>query len=329
MSAVLSWARLSFRLQRLEILLLGGAVLVASALMLWWSIELDAIARAYPACGFFDPASACQAAGQRFSETFSTAEIIIRNTWLVGFAIGLVLGVPLVAREIEQGTAQLAWTIGRSRARWLIGRVGFAALVAIAILGVLAVTTEVLAAAMQPDIDMSRDFNFYGDRGPLIVGRGMLGLGAGVLVGALVGRQLPALLLGVIVVGGLYAASHIAFERWYETEAAVASVYDGFLGGPLWIDNGILLTSGELVSMMEEVRPGLMAHEVWIDDEGVAYATEADLQARRNPIGRDAVLIIPGERQVEIVMRESIVLAGVGGLLIGAATVVTSRRRPV
>ena len=329
MSAVLSWARLSFRLQRLEILLLAGAVLVASALMLLWAFELNGIARAYPECEFFDPVGACQAAGQRFSETFSTAEIIIRNTWLVGFATGLVLGVPLVAREIEQGTAQLAWTIGRSRTRWLIGRVAFAALVGIAILGVLAVTTEVLAAAMQPQVDMSRDFNFYGDRGPLIVGRGMLGLGAGVLVGALVGRQLPALLLGVIVVGGLYAASLVAFERWYETEAVVASVYDGFLGGPLWVDNGIQLTSGELVSMTEEVRPGLMAFEAWIDEEGAAYATEADFKARRNPIGRDAVLIIPGDRQVAIVVRESIVLAGVGALLIGAAAVVTSRRRPV
>jgi len=327
MTGSVKWARLSFRLQRLEILILCAAVLLASGLMLWWAFELDGIAHAYPGCDFFDPQLACQAAGQRFSETFGTAEIIIRNTWLAGFAVGLVLGVPLVAREVEHGTAQMAWTIGRSRLRWLIRRVVFAALVAAVLTALLAVTTEVLAAAMLPDIDMSRDFNLYGNRGPLIVGRGMLGLGVGVLVGAVLGRQLPALLLGVIVVGGLYAASYVGFERWYETEAEVASVYGEFLGGPLWIDNGIQLTSGELVSMMEEVEPGLMAHEAWIDEEGTAYANEADFEARRNPIGRDAVLIIPGERQVEIVVRESIVFAAAGAILVAAAAIVTGRRR--
>jgi hypothetical protein len=328
MNGAVTWARLSFRQQRLEILFLGAAVLLASGLMLWWAFELDGIGKAYPDCEYFDPALACQAAGQRFSETFSTAEIIIRNTWLAGFAIGLVLGVPLVAREIEHGTAQLSWTIGRSRTRWLIGRVAFGALVTVLLTGALAITTEVLASAMLPKLNMSQDFHFYGGRGPLIVGRAMLGLGAGVLVGALLGRQLPALLLGIIVIGGLYAASHVAFQHWYETEAVIASPYREFLGGPLWIDNGIELTSGELVSMMEEVQPGLMAHEAWIDEEGTAYANEADFEARRNPIGRDAVLIIPGERQVEIVVRESIVLAGAGAILVVAAAVVTGRRRP-
>src|SRR5918998_577989 len=101
MTVTLAWARLSFRMQRLEILALGAAVLLASALMAWWAFELDGLATAYPDCNFFDPAPACQAAGQRFSSTFGTAEILIRNTWLVGFGVGLVLGVPLVAREIE------------------------------------------------------------------------------------------------------------------------------------------------------------------------------------------------------------------------------------
>jgi hypothetical protein len=328
MSRVIHWARLSFRLQRFEILVLGAAALLASVLMLWWAYELDALARAFPDCDLLDAVGACREAGEQFSATFSTAEIIIRNTWLVGFGVGLVLGVPLVAREIEGRTAQLAWTIGRSRVRWLIGRAAFAAPAALVILGVLAVTTEILAAAMFPDVDMSRDFNLYGDRGPLIVGRGMLGLGAGVLVGAILGRQLPALLVGAFVVGGLYAASHIGFERWYETDAEFASVYTGFLGGPLWVDNGIQLPNGELVSMVEEVRPGLMAHEAWVDEQGVAYASEADFEARRNPVGRDVVLIIPGERQVEIVVRESLVFAGVGAILVAAAAAVVVRRRP-
>jgi len=327
MSGVLTWARLSFRLQRLEILLLGAAVLVASGLMLWWAYELDGIAKAYPDCDYFDPALACQEAGQRFSETFSTAEIIIRNTWVAGFAVGLVLGVPLVAREIDHGTAQLAWTIGRSRVRWLIGRVAFAALVAIVLAALLAVTTEVLVTTMLPDIDLSRDFNFHGNRGPLIVGRAMLGLGAGVLVGALLGRQLPALLLGVFVVGGLYAASWVGFPLWYHSEADVASM-DEYLGGPLWIESGIELTSGERLTWSELYGGGRAPLETYQADDGTYYATLADAEAERNPLGRDYILIIPGERYNEIVARETAVFAGAGLLLIGGAAAVTRRRRP-
>ena len=327
MRGTLTWARLSFRLQRLEILLIGAAVLVASGLMMWWAYELRGIATAYPDCDYFDPAFACRAAGQRFGETFSTAEIIIRNTWVAGFAVGLVLGVPLVAREIDHGTAQLAWTLSRSRTRWLLGRVAFGALVALLLGALLAVTTELLVTAMLPDIDLSQDFNFHGNRGPLIAGRAMLGLGAGVLVGALLGRQLPALLLGVFVVGGLYAASWIGFPIWYHGEAEVASI-DEYLGGPMWIESGIELTNGERLTWPEVYSGGEVPFETYQAEDGTYYRTLADAEAGLNPLGREYILIIPGERYDEIVARETAVFTGAGLLLLGAAAAVTQRRRP-
>jgi hypothetical protein len=328
MSGPVTWARLSYRQQRLEILLLGAAVLVTSGLMVWWATELDGIARAFPDCDFFDPNLACAAAGQHFSATFSTAEMVIRNTWLAGFAVGLILGVPIVAREIDHGTAQMAWTISRSRLRWLIGRVAFAALVAIALTALLAITTEVLATAMLRDVDLSRDFNLHGNRGPLIVGRAVLGLGAGVLVGALLGRQLPALLLGVFVVGGLYGASAALLPLWYRGEAEVASMNE-YLGGPLWLESGIELTSGERITWGEFYGDGAAAVEPYMTEDGTYYASQADAETGRNPIGRDYILIIPGARYDEIVLRETVVFAAAGLVLIGAAAAVTSRRRPV
>ena len=45
------------------------------------------------------------------------------------------------------------------------------------------------------------------------------------------------------------------------------------------------------------------------------------------PIGREYQLIIAGGRYGEIVAREATVLAAAGMLLIGAAAVITSRRR--
>lgn len=319
MSTVLNWARLSFRLQRLEILLLTAVVLVASGLMAWFAFQLDGLAAAYPDCDFLEAAVSCQAAGQSFESVFGAGELIMGSITLISAGIGLFLGVPLVAREVEQGTAQLAWTVGRSRVRWLIGRVAFATLVGVVLLGLLAVMTDVLAAAMRPEIDTSQAFWFYGGRGPLVVGRGMLGLGVGVLIGALLGKQLPALLLALLAVGGLYLASEIAFGSWHETEAVVAPANE-FLGEPLGISSGIELPSGE--------RVGYGGAE-FQDENGVLYSSQEDMQARRNPIvGREYQLIIRGERYTEIVAREAAVLAGAGALLIGAAAVVTQRRRP-
>jgi hypothetical protein len=320
MSTVLSWARLSFRLQRPDILLLTAAVLVASGLMAWSAFQLEGLASTYPDCDFFDPSVSCQAAGQSFESVFGMGELIFTFTGLVGSGVGLLLGVSLVAREVEQGTAQLAWTIGRSRVRWLIGRVAFAALVGIALLGPFAVMTDVLAAAMRPEIDTSQAFWGYGKRGPMIVGQGMLGLGAGLLVGALLGKQLPALLLAVLAVGGLSLASNVGFPSWYQSEAVVASTNE-LVGEPMGISSGVQLMSGERV-------PYSAAGAEWGDENGALYTNEADFQARRNPIGYEYQLIIPGERYPEIVARETAVFTGAGLLLIGGAAAVTRRRRP-
>lgn len=318
MSGVLNWARLSFRLQRLEILLLTAAVLAACGLMAWFAFQLDGLSAAHPDCDFLDPAASCLAASASFESVDGLGELIIMSTSLVTFGVGLFLGVPLVAREVDQGTAQLAWTIGRSRVRWLIGRVAFAMLVGVVLLGMLAVMTDVLAATMRPEIDTSEAFWFYGGRGPLLVGRGLLALGAGVLIGAVIGKQLPALLLAALTVGGMTLASEVAFGSWHETEAVLASDND-HLSEPLGISSGIELPSGE--------RVGYGGAE-FQDENGVFYSSQEDFEARRNPIGREYQLIIPGERYGEIVARETVVLAAAGALLVIGAAAVTLRRRP-
>ena len=328
MSGLLSWARLSFRLQRLEILILATAVALAAGVMLWAAFELAGLVAAYPACDWYDATGDCRAPASRFVRAYGVAELILGAMWPAAFGLGLVLGVPVVAREVDHGTAQLAWTIGRSRVRWLVGRVAFVVVVGVVLLSVLAVVTEILGAAMRFDIDTSKDFWLHGNRGPLIVGHGVLALGAGVLVGALLGRQLPALLLGAFLVGALYAASAVGFPRWYATEAVVASQNE-WLGGPLWIESGIELTSGERVTWGEVYGNGVLAVEMYQAEDGVFYASQADADAGRDPIGRDYALIIPGERYTQIVWRETGVFTAVGALLVGAATFVTARRRPV
>ena len=52
--------------------------------------------------------------------------------------LGLVLGVPLVAGEMQLFTNRLAWTQSITRTRWLVTKVGVGALITVGIVGALA-----------------------------------------------------------------------------------------------------------------------------------------------------------------------------------------------
>lgn len=321
MSRIGNWARLSFRIQRLEILLLTAVVLVGAGVMGWSAYQLANLSASYPDCNFLEPAAPCAVAGETFGSIFELGELVVGSSWLLSVGVGLFLGVPLVAREVEQGTAQLAWTVGRSRLQWLIGRVAFATTVALVLLAILAVMTDVLAAAMRPEINTAQAFWFYGGRGPFLIGAGLLSLGAGVLVGATVGKQLPALLLAFLTVGALSLAGDVGFRAWHEAEAVLASD-DDRRGEPLGISSGVELMNGALV-------PHSAAGAEFQDENDVYYANEADFKARRNPIGTPYQLIIPGERYSAIAGRETAVTVAAASLLVAAAGAVIQRRRPM
>lgn len=331
MTGALTWARLSFAQQRWEILLLGLGVVVAIVLMLWMTSQLLGVTAAYPECDFFmgeDQGAlppGCNLASESFFASYGNAEIFLRNGWLLGFGVGLIVGIPLVARDIEHGTAPMAWSLSRSRTRWLLRRIAFGVVVVVVLLAGLAVMTDLLGAAMQPNDDLSRSFHFEGNRGVIIVARGILALGAGLVVGAILGRQLPALLVGLIVTGLLYAGVTFAVGRWNEAEA-IEAWYDQDLGAPLFVDSGVRLASGERLSMGEYYGGGSEAYQ---GADGRLYATAADAEAERDPIGQEYILVIPGERYPEIMARASLVTVGAGVLLMIGAALVTNRRRPM
>ena len=68
----------------------------------------------------------------------------------VSFAAGLFLGVPIVARELERGTARLAWSLTPSRMRWYLARM-LPVLVVLALVTFLAgVAADRFVAATTP-----------------------------------------------------------------------------------------------------------------------------------------------------------------------------------
>lgn len=325
MSRIGSWLILSFRLHRWEVLASAAGVAILSAAMLWFTWQLRTLAASDPAC--VDPAAygqGCAQLGQRFYELSSKAEWLSYLSWLAPFTMGLVLGVPLVSREIEHRTAAVAWTMSRSRTRWLVGRAAFLVLVMVVLLIVVAVMGEALASATMPAQHLDRDFAWYGRRGTLIVVRGLASLGVGVLIGAWLGRVLPALLVAVFATVLIFSAISLGMDQWLVGDA-ILQKFDADRAGGRQLGERILLPSGELVDYGELQRRGL-AYEAIVDD--LLYAKPEDIGHPERIVGYDRYLVVPGSRYPQIVLREAGAVGGAAVLLALAATFVVGRRRP-
>ena len=319
-----SWLVLSSRLHRWEILAAAAGVAILSAAMLWFAWQLRTLAATDPGC--VDPAAyapGCSQLGQRFYELGSKAEWLSYLSWLAPFAMGLVLGVPLVSREVEHRTAGLAWTMSRSRTGWLAGRAAFLILVMFVLLIVVAVVGETLASATMPAQHLDRDFAWYGRRGALIVVRGLASLGIGVLIGAWLGRVLPALLVAVFASVLVFSAISVGMDRWIEGDAILQKFHADRAGGRQLAER-ILLPSGELIDYGELQRRGL-AYEVIQDD--LLWAKPEDIGHMDRLIGYDRYLVVPGSRYPQIVLRESAAVGGAAVLFALAIILVVKRRR--
>ena len=335
MSAALTWARLSYRQQRWELILVAVGVAAVSCAMLWFSQQLSGMVAASPDClppGLDQLPASCSGVLQAYYETNGFADQLLLLSFAAPFGMGVLLGAPLVAREIDSGTAQLAWSLGRSRIGWLLRRIAFIALVVVLLLAVLAYTSEVLAAALAPDRDLSQDFTWFGRRGWLIVARGFGALMLGMVVGALIGRVLPAILAAGLVIAVAFTGISLGMDEWHHREAVPQRFMAGpndpgdFDMGALAVDYGIQMRDGELISFGELYRRGVTTQIS--DEQGRSYASEADYEAG-NFIGYDVQMVIPGKRYPELVAREGALASAIGLLGLALTGAIVRRRRPL
>jgi hypothetical protein len=325
-SRIATSLRLSFALQCWELLLVAAGTALLAAAMLWVAWRAQLLTGIDPACFTGDGGGACQQLALQFSDLASFGRQLFYASFAAPFGIGLILGVPVVAREVDHDTASLAWTLSRSRIRWLLPRVAFVALVVIGLLGVLAVASELTAQALQPGANLAADFTWYGRRGVLLVMRGLLTLGIGLTVGAMLGRQLPALLVAIFVSVLLFTGASLAMDRWMEAEALPAPFGQELPAGSLMLSPQLQLPDGRIASWSELDPSG--QRNIAIENDGTVYASIDENGVASDPIGRMVSLVVPGARYPTFVLRESAVLV-VAALLVGSiAASVVLRRRP-
>jgi hypothetical protein len=232
----------------------------------------------------------------------------------VPFAAGLVLGVPIVTREVEGRTALIAWPMARSRRRWLFWRSAPVALTACGLVAVLAIASDQLARAYLPGIDIG--FLEYHTRGLPLVMRSAVMLAAGVAIGALVGRLLPALLIGIGLSIAIWAGLVVALPHWAPSMELIEDE-EMFAPGALATSVAYRLPDGRVVSFDE----GSALTEA-LYEEAVGGEPDPALLPRTIRYG------IAEARYPEVLIREAAALAA-GTIALGAvAALAVHRRRP-
>lgn len=250
---------------------------------------------------------------------------------LLPFVLGVFGGIPLVARDLEERTAQTAWWLYGSRSRWLLQRLG-PVLVVVA----LAVGLAAMAGSLVTD-DWLRWYGaqrawLVGTHGFDAVARALGALGIGLAAGAVLGRTFPAFVTSVAVllltmaitlqVRDAWLAQLPLSPLWERSPATGQWEFTGGVpravawGGP----GGEILTPAEAfqrafdagIPRPDSKDPSPAPVETWLNENGYAeinLGTTDDAAA-----GWEAF--------------DALIFGGVGCIGIAATFVVTNRRRP-
>jgi hypothetical protein len=136
----------------------------------------------------------CQSQLIAFQQQYmSWADHLPHLVMLLPGLIGVFVGAPLVARELESGTFRFAWTLARSRVQWIVTKLVLLAVVLTAFaLAFSALSTwwygpfDAITGRMTP-------YGAYEISGLVFAARTLLGFTLGALLGLLIRRTVPAM----------------------------------------------------------------------------------------------------------------------------------------
>ncbi|MFF1285206.1 hypothetical protein ACFVY4_31365 [Streptomyces sp. NPDC058299] len=129
-----------------------------------------------------------------FTDTGNVMNLLGRALSYAPCAVAAWAGAALIGRELESGTAALAWTQGATPVRWLTAKLATAALPLLAGTAVLALVYNTVWSADQDVLVTHWAWDrVFVPRGPLLPALTLCALATGALAGLALRRTLPAL----------------------------------------------------------------------------------------------------------------------------------------
>lgn len=261
-------------------------------------------------CGFSDQ---CQRLGFAWSILTNMGSVFPPAASFIGAFGATVLGVAVVGREVERGTATLAWPLVRSRRRWLVTRVVVIGTILVLAAGAASLTADLLVPVLRPDLRADTAFIGFETRGLLPVGRILAAFAVGVFAGVAFGRVLPGLLLAIALAAVGYWGVAVANGAWRAGDAIVmaSQAYDV----DMILDSRLRDASGRVFSWNDAYErdrlPDGNVPEGWPD----AFYEQVSVG-------------LPGSRRPDIDQREAALFVALAVLVIGASVIAVERRRP-
>jgi hypothetical protein len=307
--------RLTLRLHRFEVYAFVALVAVGFGLAFLVAARLDALhfdPRCYDPTGLTAPSPVCELAMNRFNLMVNDeAGKVTVIVGMVPFLAALLLGTPVVGRELERGTTRLAWALTPSRQRWFRQRL--LPVLAIVTVGslLLGIASDRLLAASMPGLDISNAFANFGFRGVVLAARAIFVFALAVHIGAVMGRALPALIVaGIVAFVGISGGTHV--HQLILRAEAIPMESPG--PGDIWMDQRYQLPDGTLIGgdQIEQYDP---------------MPTDPNFNGQW-PTLPTVTFGIPGGRYGEVQAREVGVLLGGALLVLAVTALIVGRRRP-
>ncbi|RZU29551.1 hypothetical protein EV284_5775 [Streptomyces sp. BK022] len=233
MSTLSASARWTFRLHRWALIVWAALVVVGIGLLLWLAGPLtDEAARAWRLYDTCRTAS-CDADDSAFMRYLHVSNLLSQILLGLPFLVAGWAGASLTGRDMESGTASLAWTQAATPARWLASRLAAAgAPVAVGAACLVALHRYAWSVADGRVGVADRWWQlqaFYGN-GPVIVTLCLAALATGVLTGLVVRRVLPALGISLVLTALLFTAAHWLMPHLWTPVTEISRFQDGYRG---------------------------------------------------------------------------------------------------
>ncbi|MGW2746708.1 ABC transporter permease [Streptomyces sp. NPDC001450] len=244
-------ARWVLRLHRPELLVWAALVVLGAALLLWLGGPLtDAAAngwRQYNACDWSEKCAYDQDAILRYKDAYDYLTLPLAALPLL---VAAWAGAALTGRELESGTARLAWAQGVTPARWLATRLALPAAAVTAGTSLLVFLHHRAWSAARGRVDTAKSWwdpwTFH-TNGPTTVTLSLAALAVGALAGLALRRALPALAVSLVVTAGVWGLAHWLMPHLWPVVTRVNGFKQGN-GAPytgITVDQGLITRTGE------------------------------------------------------------------------------------
>ncbi|MGX1671231.1 ABC transporter permease [Streptomyces sp. NPDC055400] len=242
-STGLTWTVL--RLHRLALWVWVAYVAITAAMLLWlwgpgssgWHITGRCVAGVMNACTATGPG-----AGTYTSLLGLTTSLIT----IVPAIAAAFAGGTLIGRELERGTAALAWTQSVPPARWLAAKLAAPAAFLVVGTGILVALRRLVASGASglPDNQWFTN-GVYGSLGPTAVALPLLGLALGALVAFISRRVITSMCVSLALYGIVITALGEIRGRLWPPVTVTGNVREGYRGFTgLFLDEGAVTGSG-------------------------------------------------------------------------------------